>query len=134
MKRFMLIACVLCILTASLVVSSGTVHAQSRTSLAPQHTMIAADSGSTYSFYGGSWGWGFCLSHNATQGFGDGGGYWRGLVEGFISAKFGGWQGFIAFAVVEGIAWYLQRIVDHGRGVCVGFVWGSPAAPWAWSQ
>lgn len=134
MRRLILIPLALCILAGSLLFSSGNAHAQTRADLAPRQIAIAADSGYTYSFYGGSWGWGFCLSHDTLQGFADGSAYPRQLVYGFIAVKVGDWPGYIAFAGLDGISWWLQHVVDRGRGICVGFVWGSLAAGWIWPQ
>ncbi len=132
MKRFLLITTIaLCILT-SLAVSSGTVHAQTTAHLAPQRATIANDQ-SSYPFWAGGWGYGYCFSHSDMQAIDSNNSqYGRFLLNGYMSWRFGG-AGFAASSVLEGIFWYLKAI-DRGNGDCIAWAYGQWWLPVAWGR
>lgn len=123
---------VLCILAASLLFSTGNVHAQTNVSLAPQHATVANDQPS-YPFWAGGWGWGQCFSHSDIQSIDGGSNHGRGILLNYVGWRFGGGIGFAASLVVEGLLWYLEAI-DRGNGDCIAFAYGLWWLPVAWAR
>lgn len=119
----MLITAALCILATSLLLTSGNVHAQTRTALAPQHVTMPANDGSTYPFTNW-WGYGMCLSHG-TLGWVEWAGQGAGIVYGMQQMEQAGVPaseaGVIAF-VIGAASWALKPF-DRGRGVCIERTW-----------
>jgi hypothetical protein len=133
MRRVLLITTIaLCILTASLTVSSGTVHAQAQARLTTQRQTVVNDQPTMY--FSSGWGWGICYSHRDVQALlsDSNTSYARYLTDGLLGARYG-WQGFVASAVLEGYFWLMSRL-DHGNGICTAWLFGQPWAPVMWSR
>jgi hypothetical protein len=132
MKRIVPILAILCVLGVGLV-APATAHAQVHTQHISQQQLVANDSGGTYFFDAGWWGWGLCLSHNTLQGIYD----WstvRLVVSATSSGRVANWRLQLARVML----WlYLGSLKeqDQGRGMCIAWPYYIPSTvPIAWPQ
>jgi hypothetical protein len=134
-RRVALAMLALCILATSLLLTSGAAHAQTRAVLTPQHTQhtaVALDN-SSYWFWAGWAGWGYCFSHDQTQAIGNNTSVGRTMLDGVTFALFGAWLGILATGIIESNAsnWLSK---DRGSGDCLAFGFGSPFFTVTWGR